>query len=289
MFNKVRLLLSLFIICAVSVFGQKADSTLKFRVSGVCGSCKLRIEKSVKVKGVSKPSWDASTQMMQLKYDPNVIPVDSIHSLIAGVGHDTELKKAPDDVYAELPDCCLYRDGVSVHSDMDIDSSSIAGVVVKEDLKGNFTPLMGANVGWLGDEKIVTSNDHGEFSIPVSDEFTTLVISFAGFRSDTIQVTEPGILQVVLGTNNSLKAVVVTSKQKNMYVNRKDPFGILQINSGELLKAACCNLSESFETNPSVKNCVTAFLGSSLFAEISGTTSSSSSSIISDLNLLLMA
>jgi hypothetical protein len=30
--------------------------------------------------------------------------------LIAAVGHDTDKVKAKDEVYADLPFCCLYRD-----------------------------------------------------------------------------------------------------------------------------------------------------------------------------------
>jgi hypothetical protein len=59
-------------------------------------------------------------------------------------------------------------------------------------------------------------------------------------------------LQVVLASNGQLKAIKIKGKPKFSYVNGLGSVRSLMINSNDLLKAACCNLSESFETNPSV-------------------------------------
>lgn len=81
-----------------------------FRVSGLCGMCKDRIEKTAKeLSGVMSAVWDAETQMLKIGYHPNEITLRTIHKAIAAVGHDTELEKAPDEVYKALPACCLYR------------------------------------------------------------------------------------------------------------------------------------------------------------------------------------
>ncbi|MFC2080104.1 efflux RND transporter periplasmic adaptor subunit [Bacteroidota bacterium] len=86
----------------------KADEHAMFKVDGACGMCKDRIEAaSLSVEGVTFAEWDEDTKMIHVNYaDVDLI---EIHRAIAAVGHDTEEIKAPDDVYNELPGCCLYR------------------------------------------------------------------------------------------------------------------------------------------------------------------------------------
>ncbi len=241
---------------SVNSFSQSKDTTVSIPVSGVCNMCRTRIEESIQVKGVSKAVWSTRTHMANVNFNPDVISFAKLNELIAATGHDTETKKADDAVYAALPDCCLYRDPNVKNDDEPepelLDTSIVNGVVVREDKKGNFIPLSGATIKWLGNNEGTTADEHGEFHIPIVEEFQKLVISYTGFKADTIEVTQPQMLQVVLGTNNILKTIVVSSRKRNMYVNPKDPFRITNIGSGELMKAACCNLSESFETNPSV-------------------------------------
>lgn len=258
------LLTAIVLFTSIVSFAQSKDTTVSFQVSGVCGMCKERIEKSVKLKGVSKARWSTATHLLDLTYKPSVISLSAIIDKIVATGHDTEFKKASEDIYKQLPDCCLYKDTSvhnddapdehehAVHEEKILDTTVINGVVVKEDKKGNFQPLSGATIHWLGSTEATTADQHGEFHIPIIAGFSQLVISYTGFTSDTLEVTQPQMLQVVLGSNNVLKTIVVSSRKRNMYVNSKDPFRITNIGSGELMKAACCNLSESFETNPSV-------------------------------------
>src|SRR3954470_24738293 len=82
---------------------QQPDTTISFKVSGVCELCKARIEKSLKVKGISKAEWDVSTQLVSISYQPALISIGKIHDRIAAAGHDTESKKATDKAYAALP------------------------------------------------------------------------------------------------------------------------------------------------------------------------------------------
>jgi len=52
--------------------------------------------------------------------------------------------------------------------------------------------------------------------------------------------------------NNKLDEVIIRKRQKSTTINMIDPIRKENIGERELLKAACCNLSESFETTPSV-------------------------------------
>jgi len=81
-----------------------------FKVSGNCDMCKDRIETAAKaVEGVLSANWEADKQMMHLQFDPKKTSADAVQKAIAAAGHDTEKHKAPDAVYNDLPECCLYR------------------------------------------------------------------------------------------------------------------------------------------------------------------------------------
>ena len=84
--------------------------TVQFKVDGVCGQCKDRIEKAAKGKGVKSVMWDESTKLLQLVYDTTKTTVDKVQNRIVAVGHDINDKKAKNSVYKALPECCLYRE-----------------------------------------------------------------------------------------------------------------------------------------------------------------------------------
>ena len=94
----------------------KADSRMAMvstksemiKVWGNCESCQTRIEKAVKVNGVTKANWDSKTKMLAVVYDPSKITSDDIQKKIAAVGYDTDKFKADDKAYAKLPACCQY-------------------------------------------------------------------------------------------------------------------------------------------------------------------------------------
>lgn len=248
--------LSLFIVLTAAAQNNGSSETTSFKVSGACSMCQQRIEKSLGIKGVKKAKWNVNTQMLALTYEPSVISLEDIHARIAAVGHDTELKKATDKTYNALPECCFYRD-MEAKSDNTAalpqsNEPAITGVVLAEDNKGNFTALAGATIVWLNTHKGTTSDKHGVFSLPLKETTSPLVISYTGYRSDTVQITDNSALHVVMASDQQLNTITVTARRKSMFVNTSSAFRATTITSKELMKAACCNLSESFETNPSV-------------------------------------
>ena len=95
--------------------GQMADASAKegvhtsFRVGGNCSMCKDRIEKAANaVPGVAQATWEQETGILHLNANNNEV-VNQVHKAIAQIGHDTEKQKAPDAVYENLPECCLYE------------------------------------------------------------------------------------------------------------------------------------------------------------------------------------
>ena len=87
--------------------GEKALLTV--RVAGTCNMCKDRIEDALDVKGVRSASWNQKSRILMVSYFPDKISADSIETLVANVGHDTDHKTAPAEKYSALPECCLYR------------------------------------------------------------------------------------------------------------------------------------------------------------------------------------
>ncbi len=90
---------------------KTTKETISFTVQGNCEMCKKRIENSLDVKGVFEAYYDLENKTVYVKYNSNLYtdPI-RLHNMIANVGHDTELVKADDVVYANLPDCCKYRE-----------------------------------------------------------------------------------------------------------------------------------------------------------------------------------
>ncbi len=98
-------------------FQDDKEVSMTFKVSGVCGMCKNRIEEALYVTGIKSATWTIKTQLLTVSYKPKKMNELKIHELVASVGHDTEKVKAKDEIYKALPDCCLYRDGVGTHDD----------------------------------------------------------------------------------------------------------------------------------------------------------------------------
>ncbi|WP_270089545.1 cation transporter [Sphingobacterium sp. SYP-B4668] len=248
----------------------KKDSTAIFEVAGNCAMCKKRIETAALTKGVKSSTWDSNTGMITVQYDSEVIGLNRIKQNIAAVGHDTDAVRAKDDVYNELHECCLYERlgdpaGDSEKNEHNHEGSGhkeedhhdhdheIKGVVVDENSKGDLTPIAGVNVRWLEHKGSQTStNENGVFNIMHEKGYKYLIFSFAGMRSDTVEVKNLHEVLVVHAKENVLSEVVVSGRRKSSYISALTPSRVEVLTSKELFKAACCDLSESFETNASV-------------------------------------
>lgn len=86
------------------------EKKAKMKVAGSCGMCKARIEQTaLSVEGVSKAVWNASKGELALKYNPLKTNLALIQDAIVKAGHDTDVAKADDKTYENLPGCCHYR------------------------------------------------------------------------------------------------------------------------------------------------------------------------------------
>ncbi len=162
---------------------------------------------------------------------------------------------------------------------------TVKGVVVEMNSKGTFSPVIGASVQWLGTTLGTVTDTSGVFSVQLPpnktihstqnthdslqnnnknntenlpkanlSEIGKLVISFVGMESDTLLVTEKNIqqLRVILKNETSLDEIVITAEKAATMIDFMNPIKANIMTEKELFKAACCNLSESFETNASI-------------------------------------
>ena len=119
-----------------------------------------------------------------------------------------------------------------------------------KDTKGE--AIIGANIYWLNTSVGAASDIDGNFEIAEISESKTLIISNIAYLPDTIEVTDASkFLEIVL-QDISLAEVSVVQRNLGLLKARTTVIQTEKINQNELCKAACCNLSESFETNPSV-------------------------------------
>lgn len=78
--------------------------------------CESRIEETaLKTPGVVEADWNVDNKILTVTFDPGLFQESVLHQNIAAVGHDTNLVKAQDDIYNQLPQCCLYRSDDNPH------------------------------------------------------------------------------------------------------------------------------------------------------------------------------
>ncbi|MCE4566565.1 TonB-dependent receptor [Maribellus sp. CM-23] len=130
-------------------------------------------------------------------------------------------------------------------------ADEIKGIVFAKEGNGK-QPLPGVNIYWEGSTQGTTSVADGSFSIGQKNDQHMLVFSFVGYEKQVVHVHEMGALEVVLEPNLEIEEVKVVKKNRGTYLSTINPIQVENISSAELHKAACCNLAESFETNPSV-------------------------------------
>jgi len=113
-------------------------------------------------------------------------------------------------------------------------------------------PLAGANVYWADTQHGVTTDDSGHFQISTIADNTHLVVSYLLYHPDTLIVVDGNKVDVVLVSEAILDEVTIAQRKSGILHSRISTLDVQTISSEELTRAACCNLSESFETSASV-------------------------------------
>lgn len=104
-------LLAISISISFLAAGQSKNKvvTETIHVSGVCGQCKDRIEKTAYIPGVKRAEWDKGSKGLTVSYRSAKVTKEQIEEAIARSGHDAGETKASDSAYQNLPSCCAYK------------------------------------------------------------------------------------------------------------------------------------------------------------------------------------
>jgi copper chaperone CopZ len=217
--------------------------TVEIWVAGICGMCTDRIESAaIELPGVEEAKYDVENNLLNVTVSTGFLE-DELHQKVAYVGHDTKKYKAPDQVYHQLPLCCLYREEEAhLH---------LTGKVYTEEF-GEKEPLVGANVYWADQSESTITDDKGAFFLEMSGTKIPLVISFVGYKNDTLIISNSGMVEISLNPALYMDAVEIKGRKRSSEVSYLAPYKVLNVGKKELTKAACCSLAESFQTTPAV-------------------------------------
>ncbi len=132
--------------------------------------------------------------------------------------------------------------------------SQVKGRVVEiSQNKKDTTALPGVTVFWLNTSIGSSTDFNGLFSIPSTTETNRLIITAVGYKSDTLAIKDTTkFLSIRLKGGVELNEVEVVYQSSGTELSYMSAIKMETLNEHSLMKAACCNLSESFETNPSV-------------------------------------
>lgn len=128
------------------------------------------------------------------------------------------------------------------------------GYVNGQELKGvvrsKSEPLEGAYVYWKNFVLQNTKSDSmGMFTIPKIQEDDTLFVSMVGFEPVAIVIAkDQTFVDVVLESSTVLGSVNIGETRAAKTLDKRNIRQITRFSDREFTKAACCNLSESFET-----------------------------------------
>ena len=108
----------------------------------------------------------------------------------------------------------------------------IEGTIMESNANNNQIGLFGANVHWLNTSIGAVTDFEGKFTISYKKEYTKLIISYIGFKTDTLVVGQPIKIIHFLTRTNNLEEVVIENRKKTTsfsYLNSMNILNILQI------------------------------------------------------------
>lgn len=130
--------------------------------------------------------------------------------------------------------------------------TNLKGMIMDQENPKDNLGVAGATVNWLNTNIGTITNEKGWFTIPFKKEYRKLVISYIGYKTDTLIVRDLTSIHHFITIENELKGITIRSKRDAVQKSLFATANTFTVNNDELLKAACCNLAESFETNPSI-------------------------------------
>jgi outer membrane receptor protein involved in Fe transport len=131
----------------------------------------------------------------------------------------------------------------------------ITGAVQYKDEYNHREGLEFVNVYWEKSKYGVVSDSKGNFKIrrPNPEDGNKLVISYIGYKSDTLEITgQIPDLNILLKPDNELEEVTLTKRRGGLYNMKLSTMPVQVTTEAGLQKLACCNIGESFENSATV-------------------------------------
>lgn len=260
-----------------------------FMVKGECGMCEERIETSAKKSGAKAAVWNAETQKLEVEFDPAKTSADLILKNIANVGHDNEKYRAPDTVYTNLPSCCHYeRSAETTSAQAEVAAPTEEYFVrgncdmCKARIETAAKSAGATAANWSAEtQKVSLEFDPAKTSADAilkkiadvghdNEKFLTTDTVYKklpgcclydrdaefGVKGEGVHADAPKAKKDFSSFDDhyqkSIDEVRVVKLADATALSKKETGLTFNIGTKELLKAACCNLSESFETNATV-------------------------------------
>lgn len=267
-YNNIIVLLCMVLLQGIATIGISQDTYTTF-VRGNCGMCKDRIiETSNAVPGVDSSYYLLEEEQLTVFINQQFNP-KFLHFELSGVGHSTAEMVAQDDAYHQLPLCCQYtRDHEHDHgAEIDIDKVKqrdtdvaepgiVQGIITYINLRDGEVPVVGATIQWNGTSLGTVSDIEGLFKLERKHGYDTLKISYVGFNTEYIDMSDQSNVKVTFSETTTLEEVSINAKKKSASFSYLEGIQTLKIDQKEFRKAACCNLAESFITTASIDNTV---------------------------------
>jgi outer membrane receptor for ferrienterochelin and colicins len=134
-------------------------------------------------------------------------------------------------------------------------TAQISGTVYGTDEFGNRETIVGAQISLVASKIYTQTNARGKFNLPAPTVLPdTLIIRFIGHQSDTLilETAMPLELEITLFSDNVRPEVIIEARRNATSILKMEPLFVQNLSENEFRKAACCNISEAFETNASV-------------------------------------
>lgn len=115
-------------------------------------------------------------------------------------------------------------------------------------------PAIGANIYWEKSNKGVASNIDGYFEIEFPERHEHLVVTYTGYITQQLHIDNPNEELIIYLKEDTqlLDEVLITQRSLGTVNQRSAIVQTQKITMAEIRRDACCNLGESFVTNPSV-------------------------------------
>lgn len=256
----------LILICFLLLQSARSQSTFTLQVAGNCDMCTANIEEAAyNTIGVLSGSYAQSQQLLTVQVDDILFDKNILGRNIARAGYDNMISGAESTKYNSLPQCCQYRAfddyDETLYNIENIDFPPRVSTELSPILKGKISgqidvdtvePLIGAAISYEGRSQGASTNMDGNFEIGRIPNAHSIVISYVGFKTDTVDISNINTVDHILMNGELMDEVVISYRSGTTSISHIEPIQTHLVTEEELCKAACCSLSESFETSPSI-------------------------------------